>query len=286
LGAAASHGELTLCALLLPSSLQTGCSTCFTLRFKPKKKKKKSQRVAAGHWLRAIGVTLLVISTAQVATAQEAKIREALTKRLPNLPPINSVTKTPMMGLYEVRFGETELLYTDAAGDYLLQGVLVDLKAKRNLTQERMDQLSAIPFDQLPFKDAFTIKRGNGKRQIAVFEDPNCGFCKRFERDMVNVNDITLHIFLYPILGPDSTLKSKAIWCAKDRGQAFEDWMINEVPLDTKASNCDTTALDRNIEFGKKHRISGTPALFFSDGTRVPGAISAAEVEKRLAAIK
>ena len=246
----------------------------------------KRLRVTAGHWLRAIGVTLLLISTAQVATAQEAKIREALTKRLPNLPPINNVTKTPMSGLYEVRFGETELLYTDAAGDYLLQGVLVDLKAKRNLTQERMDQLSAIPFDQLPFKDAFTIKRGNGKRQIAVFEDPNCGFCKRFERDMVNVNDITLHIFLYPILGPDSTLKSKAIWCAKDRGQAFEDWMINEVPLDTKATNCDITALDRNIEFGKKHRISGTPALFFSDGTRVPGAISAAEVEKRLAAIK
>ena len=103
---------------------------------------------------------------------------------------------------------------------------------------------------------------------------------------MVNVNDITLHIFLYPILGPDSTLKSKAIWCAKDRSKAFEDWMINEVPLDTKATNCDTTALDRNIEFGKKHRISGTPALFFADGTRVPGAISAAEVEKRLAAIK
>jgi len=236
--------------------------------------------------LRGAVTALLLVGSLPAVHAQEAKIREALTKRLPNLPAINSVTKTPMNGLYEVRFGETELLYTDAAGDYILQGVLVDLKAKRNLTQERMDQLSAIPFDQLPFKDAFTIKRGNGKRQIAVFEDPNCGFCKRFERDMMNVNDITLHIFLYPILGPDSTLKSKAIWCAKDRGRAFEDWMLNETPLDTKAVNCDTAALDRNIEFGKKHRISGTPALFFTDGTRVPGAISAAEVEKRLAAIK
>jgi len=146
--------------------------------------------------LRGAVTALLLVGSLSAVHAQEAKIREALTKRLPNLPAINSVTKTPMNGLYEVRFGETELLYTDAAGDYILQGVLVDLKAKRNLTQERMDQLSAIPFDQLPFKDAFTIKRGNGKRQIAVFEDPNFGFFNRFERDMMNVNDITLHIFM------------------------------------------------------------------------------------------
>jgi thiol:disulfide interchange protein DsbC len=117
-----------------------------------------------------------------------------------------------------------------------------------------------------------------------VFEDPNCGFCKRFERDLQKVDNITIHMFLYPILGGDSPEKSRNVWCTKDRGKAWHEMMVmDKAPA---ASKCDAGAVDRNIEFGRKYKITGTPTLFFADGSRVPGAIPAAQVEKLLAEVK
>jgi thiol:disulfide interchange protein DsbC len=130
----------------------------------------------------------------------------------------------------------------------------------------------------------YTIVRGNGKRKVAVFEDPNCGYCKKFERDLQGVNNVTVHLFLYPILGPGSSERSKNIWCAKDRAKAWTDWMVKE--SDAAPGNCDIAALNRNVEFGKKYKITGTPTLIFADGNRVPGAIPAAQVEKFLAEVK
>ena len=212
--------------------------------------------------------------------AQDAVIRKNLAERLPQMPKIDEISKTPMPGLFEIRSG-TEVLYTDAEGNFLLQGHLIDTRQQRNLTEERVDKLMAIDFSQLPIKDAFTIVRGNGKRKIAVFEDPNCGYCKRFERDLQKVDNVTIHMFLYPILGPDSTDKSRNLWCSKDRGRAWQDWMVRDQAA--ASATCDTAALTRNLEFGKKYKISGTPTLIFADGTRVPGAIGAPQVEKQLA---
>ncbi len=129
---------------------------------------------------------------------------------------IDEVRPTAMHGLYEVRMG-TDVFYTDAKGNYVIQGELIDTKARRNLTEDRINKLTAVDFSQLPLKDAFTIVRGDGKRKVAVFEDPNCGYCKRFERDLQNVDNITVYLFLYPILSPDSAEKSRNVWCAKDR---------------------------------------------------------------------
>ena len=221
---------------------------------------------------------LLVLSLG--AFAQEAAIRKNLTERLPNFPKIDEINKTPMAGLYEVRVNGMDIFYTDAEGNYLIQGNLIDTKVRRNLTEERVEKLNAVAFDALPLKDAFTIVHGNGKRRMAVFEDPNCTYCKRFERDMQKVNDVTMYVFLYPILSPDSTEKSKNIWCAKDRGKAWQDLMLRDQPA--ASANCDTSALGRNIELGKKHRITGTPTLIFTDGSRVPGALPAQQVEKYL----
>lgn len=218
------------------------------------------------------------------AFAQEATIRKNLAERLPSFSKIDEVSKTPMNGLYEVRINDSDIFYTDAEGNFLLQGHLIDTRAKRNLTEERVEKLSAIDFDTLPLKDAFTVVRGNGKRKLAVFEDPNCGYCKRFERDLQKVTDVTIYMFLFPILGPDSTEKSKNIWCAKDKGKAWVDLMVRDQPA-AKAT-CDTAALERNLEFGRKHKITGTPTVFFADGSRVPGAISAQQVEKMLATAK
>ena len=214
--------------------------------------------------------------------AQEAAIRKALTERIPQLQNIDEVTVTPMKGLYEVRIG-TDLFYTDESGSYLIQGELIDTKARRNLTEDRINKLTAIDFNALPLQDAFTIVRGNGKRKIAVFEDPNCGYCKRFEKDMQNVKDITVYLFLYPILSPDSAEKSRNIWCSKDRAKEWEEHMLRDKV--TPAASCDTAAIQRNLALGRKHKITGTPTIIFQDGTRVPGAISSQEVEKRLATV-
>ncbi|MBL8372185.1 MAG: DsbC family protein [Burkholderiaceae bacterium] len=207
-------------------------------------------------------------------------IRKNLAERLPNLPKIDEVNRTAMPGLFEVRVNGTEILYTDAEANFLIQGSLIDTKAKRNLTEERIDKLTAIDFASLPVKDAFTVVRGNGKRKLAVFEDPNCGYCKRFERDLQKVDNVTIHMFLYPILGAGSTERSRNIWCAKDRAKAWNDWMLKDV--DPASATCDTAALTRNVELGRKYKITGTPTLIFADGSRVPGAINAQQIEKFL----
>ncbi|MBA3773400.1 MAG: DsbC family protein [Ramlibacter sp.] len=217
------------------------------------------------------------------AQAQDAAIRKTLAERLPQLGKIDEISKTPMSGLFEIRVGN-DVFYTDADGHFLIQGHLIDTKAQRNLTEERLEKLMAIDFSVLPVKDAFTIVRGNGKRKIAVFEDPNCGYCKRFERDLQKVDNVTIYMFLYPILGRDSAEKSRDIWCAKDKARAWQDYMVRD--QSAPSGSCDTTALGRNLEFGKKHKITGTPTLFFADGTRVPGAIGAPQVEKLLADAK
>ncbi|OIP16429.1 MAG: disulfide isomerase [Comamonadaceae bacterium CG_4_9_14_3_um_filter_60_33] len=217
---------------------------------------------------------------AGTAWSQEAAIRKNLGERIPQLRQIDEVSKTPIAGLFEVRVNGTDIYYTDAEANYLMQGNLIDTRLKRNLTEERIDKLTAINFANLPFKDAFTIVRGNGKRKLAVFEDPNCGYCKRFEKDLQKVNNVTIYLFLYPILSPDSTEKSKNIWCAKDKAKAWQDWMVRDVT--PAAASCDSAAIARNVELGRKFKITGTPTLVFADGSRVPGAIGADQVEKRL----
>jgi thiol:disulfide interchange protein DsbC len=223
---------------------------------------------------------------AGTALADEASIRKNLAERIPQLRQVDEVTKTAIPGIFELRVNGTEIFYVDAEANYLFQGNLIDTKQRRNLTEERIEKLSAIAFDSLPMKDAFTIVRGNGKRKLAVFEDPNCGYCKRFERDLQKVDNVTISMFLYPILSPDSTEKSKGVWCAKDKARAWQDFMVRDQAIAPAAASCDASAIARNVEFGKKFKITGTPTLIFADGSRVPGAIGAPQLEKLLADIK
>ncbi len=225
----------------------------------------------------------VVTFTLPAAHAQEAAIRKALAERVPQIQPIDEVSRTPMPGLWEVRVG-TDIFYTDANGDYLVQGELLDTRQRRNITADRIAKLTAVDFATLPVKDAVTIVRGNGKRKLAVFEDPNCGYCKRFEKDLQNIDNVTVYLYLYPILGNDSTEKSRNLWCAKDKARAWNDWMVENKPV--VPAKCDSAAVDRNVALGRKLKITGTPTLIFTDGTRVPGAIGADEIEKRLAAAR
>ena len=218
---------------------------------------------------------------AQAASAQEAVIRKNIAERLPDFPKIDEVSKTPIPGLFELRIG-TEILYTDEHGDHVIEGHLIETKTRADLTTARIDKLTAVDFASLPLKDAIVWKQGSGARKLVVFADPNCGYCKKFEKDMQQVKDVTVYTFLYPILGGDSPDKSRDIWCAKDNSAVWRDWMIKgTAPLRSMAA-CDTAALQRNVALGKKIRVNGTPALVFEDGKRVPGAMAPEQVEKQL----
>ena len=234
--------------------------------------------------LRALAAVLLAACLVPAALADEAAIRKNIAERLPDIPKIDEVTKTAIPGIWEIRIG-TDILYTDENGAYLIQGEVIDTKTRVNLTEQRVSKLTAIDFKSLPLKDAIVWKQGTGERKLVVFADPNCGYCKKFERDLQEVKNVTVYTFLYPILGGDSPEKSKAIWCAKDNTKAWRDWMIKGTPAEN-SPNCDSTALQRNFAFGKKHRINGTPGLVFEDGTQRAGALNAEAIEKMLVATK
>jgi thiol:disulfide interchange protein DsbC len=217
------------------------------------------------------------------AWADEVAIRKNLAERLPNFPPIDEVSKTPIPGIFELRLGN-DILYTDEQGNHVFQGNLIDTKTRSNLTEARIAKLTQIDFASLPLKDAILIKQGSGARKIAVFGDPNCGYCKRLERDLLALKDVSIYTFLYPILGPDSTAKSRDIWCARDRAKVWRAWMVDGSAPPKAAGPCDSAALTRNIALGERHRVTGTPAVVFEDGTRAPGAIPVDQIESRLLA--
>ncbi len=219
------------------------------------------------------------------AHADEAAIRKALAERMPGLPAIDEVSRTPMAGLWEVRMG-AEVIYTDESGSFVIEGEVYETRTRTNLTKQRLDKLSAIDFASLPLKDAMVQKQGTGARRLVVFADPNCGYCKRLERDLLTLKDVTIYTFLYPVLGPDSLAKSRDIWCAKDAQKAWRAWMIDGTTPPKTLGGCDTGAIDRNSAMGRKYRVQGTPAVVFEDGSRAPGAIPAAQIEQRLAALK
>jgi len=238
--------------------------------------------------LAAILAALACVFAVPWAHADEASIRKALAERLPRFPKIDEIQKTPIPGIYELRFG-VEILYSDENGSHLFMGGpggnvnMLDTKSGANLTEDRISKLTAIDFSQLALKDAIVWKQGTGARKLVVFADPNCSYCRKFERDLQAVKDVTVYTFLYPILGGDSPGKARAIWCAKDATKVWREWMLQgkEIPA---SANCDVSALQRNVAFGQSHRITGTPGLVFEDGTHKAGAMNAAQIEQLLVA--
>ena len=229
----------------------------------------------------AVIILLTLACAGTLAGASEATVKAAMQKKYPDIT-IESVIKTPLAGMYEV-FANGQLLYTDEKAAYLFTNAsMIDTEKGVNLTEERMNRLTAIKFSELPLDHAFKIVRGKGSRKIGYFADPNCGYCKRIEQDFAKINDLTIYVFLYPVLGADSLAKAKSVWCAKDRAKTWNDWMLNGV-APAAAGTCDTP-IEKIIAFGRKKNITGTPTLFFVDGQRVPGAISADQIEQRLVA--
>ena len=213
--------------------------------------------------------------------ADEAEIKKAMETKLG--AKVESVTKSGYLGLYEI-YADGNILYTDEKMTaFIAGGQLIEGKTMKNLTEERMRKLTAIKFSELPFERAIKQVRGEGKRVMATFEDPNCGYCKRLAKDMLKLDNVTVYTFLLPILSEDSIKKSKQIWCSADRSKAWNDWMVNNTSPGAKA-DCDTSTIDKVVALGQKLNIRGTPTIFLSNGERIPGAVSLAKLEQSMAA--
>ena len=228
--------------------------------------------------------TGLLASCVEAQNTTEATIKKVLEPRLGGAK-IESIRETPYSGLYEVRVAG-DILYTDKKGDYLFIGHVYDTKTSTNLTRARIEEVNKIKFSDLPLELALKQVKGNGKRVIAVFEDPNCGYCKRLRQTTLKeIDNVTIYTFMYNILSEDSFVKSKNIWCAADRVKAWDDWMINNKLPPAAPAGCESPN-DQVVALGQKLRIQGTPAIFFTDGSRIPGAIDLKGLEAKLQSLK
>jgi thiol:disulfide interchange protein DsbC len=233
--------------------------------------------------MRAI-VAALFLGIAAASHADEAAVRRMLEDTLGAGAAIESIRKAPWGDLYEVVVrgtqGPPEIYYVDGAASVILTGQAIDAKTGRNLTEERQRKLGAIKWSSLPFDDAVTTKRGTGRRKIAVFSDPNCPFCKRFEKDLAKLGDITAHVFLYPVIKPQSVAESKAVWCSKDRARAWHDLMLRGIQPAAKP-DCDTP-VEKLVALGHKLGANSTPTWFLENGERHSGALPLEEVRRLL----
>lgn len=222
----------------------------------------------------------LLLLVASSAHANEAGVLARLQKNHPQLGKIEQVHKAPVAGLYEVVVLD-HLFYTDEGANYLIDGQIYDLHNMHNLTEAREHQLFAVAFDKLPLDMALKEVKGNGKRRMLVFTDPNCTFCKRLEGELQKVDNVTIYRLLFPIF-PGSDEKVRDVWCSKDRNAAWEELMLNGVvPRPAASAGCSYPA-NKVMAWGKRMRVNGTPALVFADGMLVPGALPAEEIEKAL----
>ena len=213
----------------------------------------------------------------------EQQVKTELQKKLGTAAKIKSVSPSPLPGIYEVLVG-SDVFYTDAKSQYLIQGEIIELATGKNITEQRQNDLNKIKWSELPQANAMKQVRGNGSRQLAVFSDPNCGYCKRLEKSIQALDNVTIYTYLIPILGPDSVQKAKQIWCSPDPTKSYIDWMVNGATLGNK-TEC-TTPIDKNLALAKTYGITGTPTLFFTDGSRFPGAVQVSDIEKKFSTIK
>ena len=228
-------------------------------------------------------LSALLLLLALPALAQEQKIREALEPRLG--VKVEGVQPSPLPGIYEVRLQTLDgpkIVYSDEKGSYVFTGRLIDVKAERDLTEERLQKLTTIEFNQLPLDLAVKIQRGNGKRVLAMFSDPYCPYCRRLEQTLMQIDDITVYVFMYPVIRPDLADQSRAVWCSKDRARAWLELAANERPkVPTAGAGC-ANPVDKVLELGRALRVNGTPTLYFANGEKAGGGMELGALRKKL----
>ena len=231
----------------------------------------------------AIVLTMLGLAAASgAAHANEAAIRKALEPKMGGVR-IEAVAPSPIPGLFEVQYRTadgTQVVYVDATGTYVIQGSIVDFRAGRDITEERLRKLNAVKFEQLPFDLAVKVQRGNGKRALAMFSDPYCPYCQQFEKTLQQIDDITVYVFMYPVIRPQNADHSKAVWCSPDRAKAWLDLALEHKRPAAPAS-CDHP-VDKVLQLGRSLRINSTPTVILPNGERVSGGLKVAELRELL----
>ncbi len=228
-------------------------------------------------------IAAAVLIAAFTAHADEAAVRRMVQDKLRASGSIESIQRAPWGALYEVVVRGPEglqIFYADEEARVILTGQAIEARTGRNLSEERLQKLSAIKWESLPFDSAVTTIRGSGRRKIAVFSDPNCPYCKRFEKDLAGLDDITVHIFLYPVIKPESVVLTKSVWCSKDRAKAWSDLMLRDVAPAAKP-DCDTP-VEKLVALGRKLGANSTPTWFIETGERYSGAMPLDDVRRLL----
>jgi thiol:disulfide interchange protein DsbC len=230
---------------------------------------------------RAIALTALITLGATAALADEAQIRKVMEAKLGGVK-IEGVQPGPL-GLYEVRFRSSSgmrVVYTDANATHIFVGKIYDTQNDRDITEERLRKLNAIKFESLPFDQAVKVQRGNGKRVMAMFSDPYCPACKQFEQTLQQIDDITIYVFMFPVIRPELAEQSKAVWCSPDRAKAWLDVALRGKPPTAKA-NC-ANPVEKNLELGRSLGVNSTPTLVLANGERITGGMSRADLVELL----
>jgi thiol:disulfide interchange protein DsbC len=230
-------------------------------------------------------LTVLLLMFATSASGNESQIRKALEPKLGG-GKIEGVQPAPVAGLWEVRVrtsdGSQRVLYTDPVGAYVIQGNIYDLRTDRDLTEERIRKLNAIKFEALPLDLAVKIQRGSGKRVLAMFSDPYCPACRQFERALAEVDDITVYVFMYPVIRPENADHSKAVWCSSDRGKAWLELAAGPRPKVPEAGARCANPVEKVLEAGRKLGVNSTPTLFLANGERLSGGLAADDLKALL----
>ena len=229
----------------------------------------------------------LGLATACAAAAEpspEAMIRKVLEPQLEEGVKIESVTRTPYAGLYEVRTS-TDIIYTDANAKFVFLGHIIDTRTRQDITKARIEDITKVRVQDMPLDLALKMVKGDGKRVIAIFEDPNCGYCKRFRQTLQEMDNLTVYTFMYNILAEDSVVKSRNIWCSANPVKAWDDWMLAGKEAPAAPESC-VAPSQKVFQFGRRLQVTGTPTVFFADGTRISGAMDAKTLESKLANVK
>lgn len=228
-------------------------------------------------------MALVLLAMASAALGNEDRVRRMLEEKLGAGDQLESVRKAPFADLYEavVRSPNGAVIYyVDSRATVIIAGRVIDAGSGRDLTDERLRQLNAVRWESLPLQWAITMVRGDGRRKIAVLSDPNCPYCKRLEEDLARLDDITVHILPYPVLGPESVRLTKSVWCSRDRVNAWNDLMFRRVEP-SGGTDCDTP-IEKLQAYGRSIRANSTPTWFLENGERYTGALPVEEVRRRL----
>jgi thiol:disulfide interchange protein DsbC len=226
---------------------------------------------------------LLVVLAAMPALAGEADIRRALEPKLGGR--IDGIQATPLPGIFEVRFQSREgpqIVYTDSMGTHILTGNLIETRSGRDLTEERMQKLTAVDFNSLPLDLAVKVQRGSGKRVLAMFSDPYCPYCRRLEQTLLQIDDLTVYVFMFPVIRPDRADHSRAVWCAPDRAKAWLELAASDTPKVPPGGSSCADPVDKVLELGRSLRVTGTPTLFFANGERASGGMEIGRLRAKL----